>query len=154
MHISRFAPLLSATFNIVRIWIIWAGLSFLPGAIYDAHQHPGFTPRHRTTRLDGDGVAFLALVALVVRQQLGGAAGVLAVGRVLDQTLDRYRVGLVHLVADPLAGEQALPVCGRLARRCRIRGLCFARHHALPPAALDWASTVFTRAIFFLTFAN
>src|SRR5271168_1880633 len=117
MHISRFAPLLSATFNIVRIWIIWAGLSFLPGAVYDAHQHPGFTPRHRTARLDGDGVAFLALIALVVRQQLGGAADVLAVGRVLDQTLDRHRDGLVHLVADHLAREQTLPVCRRLAGR-------------------------------------
>src|SRR5271167_1713342 len=150
MHISRFAPLLSATFNIVRIWIIWAGLSFRPGAVYDAHQHPGFTPRHRTARLDRDGVAFLAFIALVMGQQLGGAADVLPVGRMLDETLDRHRNGLVHLVADDLAREQALP----WYRRCRIRCLCLCRHHALPPAALDWASTVFTRAIFRRTFAN
>src|SRR5208282_6893950 len=109
MHISRLAPLLSATFNIVRIWIIWASLSFRPGALYDAHQHPRFAPRHRTARLDGDRVAFLALIAFVMRQQLGGAANVLAVGRMLDETLDRHRNGLVHLVADDPAREQALP---------------------------------------------
>jgi len=57
-----------------------------------------------------------------VRQELRGAADVLAVGRVLDQTLDRYRDGLVHLVADDLAREQALAVCRRLVEEAEEAG--------------------------------
>src|SRR5277367_1272538 len=130
MHINRLAPLLSATFSMVRSWIIGAGLSFRPGAVYDAHQHPGFTTRHGPARLDGYRVAFLALIALVMGEKLGGAADVLAVGRVLHQAFDGHRNGLVHLVADDLAREQ--PLSGD-------SGLYFGRHHALPPLGLDWA---------------
>src|SRR6202049_204995 len=76
---------------------------------YDAHQHPRFTARHRAARLDRYGIAFLAFVALVMREQLRGAADVLPVHGVFDQTLDGHRDGLVHLVADDFAREQALP---------------------------------------------
>src|ERR1700724_3706103 len=97
---------------------------------YDAHQHPRFTARHRPARLDRHGIAFLALVALVVREQLRGAADVLPVHGMLDQALDRDRGGLVHLVADDLAREQALSGDGSHARsgsRARVEHSRFRR---------------------------
>src|SRR5579863_1594583 len=127
MHIRRLAPLLSATFNMVRSWIMSSPL-FGAGAFDDAHQHPRFTPRHRPARLDGHRVAFLALIALVMREELRGAANVLAVGRMFHQTLDGHRNGLVHLVADHLAREQPLPGNGSRARR-RFGRLYFGRHY-------------------------
>src|SRR5882757_9623181 len=95
----------------------WGCLLFRTCTSYDAHQHPRFTTRHRPARLDRYRVAFLALVALVMCQQFGGAANVLAVHGVLDQALDGDRDGLVHLVADDLAREQSLSRHGRHARR-------------------------------------
>src|SRR5580765_5957312 len=109
MHMQRLAPLLSATVNIVRSWIILGYLLLCPRTVYDAHEHPRFTARHRPARLDRHGIAFLALVALVMREQFGGAADILAVHGMLDQTLDGDGDCLVHLVADDFAREQALP---------------------------------------------
>src|SRR5208337_1628411 len=157
MHIRRLAPLLSATLSMVRSWIIGGCLSFRTRTLYDAHQHPGLAPRHRPARLDRHRVALPALVVRIVREQFGGAADVLAVGRVLDQALDRHGDGLVHLVADHPAREQALAGSRRtLARPARFVqcGFCCRRHQTLPPRALASASTVFTRAMFLRTFAN
>src|SRR5258708_24776682 len=90
--------------------------------LYDAHQHPRFTARHRPARLDRHGIAFLALVALVMREQFRGAADVLPIHGMLDQTLDGDGDGLVHLVADDFAREQALSRNGsRAPRRSRAR---------------------------------
>src|ERR1022692_1826963 len=157
MHINRLAPLLSATLSMVRSWIIGSSLLLWPRPFDDAHQHPRLAARHRPARLDRHHVALLALVVRVVRKELGGAANVLAVGRVLDQTLDGHGDGFVHFVADDLAGEQSLAGSSRFGRS--RAGLLHSvlwcrRHQTLPPRALICASTVFTRAMFLRTFAN
>src|SRR5260370_12529540 len=159
MHMQRLAPLLSATVNIVRSWIILGYLSVCPRTFHDAHEHPRLAARHRPARLDRHGIAFLALVTLVMGEQFRGAADVLPVHGMLDQTLDGDGDGLVHLVADDLAGEQALSGDRSHARRgSRARfkhgSFCFGRHQTLPPRGLTCASTVFTRAMFLRTFAN
>src|ERR1700675_2233082 len=75
-----------------------------------------------------------------MREQLGGAADVFSVGRMLHQTLDGHRDRLVHLVADDFAREQPLPGYGCRARRAlrlvglgrfRLNWLHFGRHHNL-----------------------
>src|SRR5687767_11209732 len=141
MHISSRAPELSAACKRVLSWIIALAPSFRRRALDHAHQGPRLVPRQRPALRDRHGVALAALVVLVVRQQLGRAAHVLAVGRVLDQPLDRDRDGLVHLVADDGAGQRL--------RRLR-RWLLFSfGHYALLPACARSISrrTVFTRAI-------
>src|SRR5262249_35815331 len=72
-----------------------------------------------------------------VRQQLGRAADVFAVTRVLDQALDLDGDGLFHLVRDDLARQ----------RTARLLGFFV---HFLAPASAFWRITVFTRAMFLL----
>src|SRR5262245_25512311 len=162
MHISSRAPELSAACKRVRSWIMALALpcSFRRSALDHAHQRPRLVPRQRPAFRDRDRVARAALVLLVVREQLGRAAHVLAVGRVLDQALDRNRDGLVHLVADDRAGQ--LP--RRLVRRLRgglfrgpgLHGLLLGcLLHALLPACARSISLriVLTRAILPIAFA-
>src|SRR5687767_701563 len=145
MHISSRAPELSAACKRVLSWIIALAPSFRQRALDHAHQGPRLAARQRPALRDRDGVARAALVLLVVRQQPGRAPHVLAVGRVLDQPLDRDGDGLVHLVADDRAGH-------RLRRLAR--GLCFDVHALLPACARSISRrTVFTRAILPLAFA-
>src|SRR5262245_64447528 len=107
MHISSRAPELSAACKRVLSWIMAPLLpSFRRRALDHAYQGPGLVPRQRPALRDRDGVARAALVLLVVREQLRRAAHVLAVGRVLDQPLDRHGDGLVHLVADDRSGQR------------------------------------------------
>src|SRR5262245_57705919 len=136
MHISSRAPELSAACSLLLSWIICAP-SFRRRALDDAHQGPGLVPRKRAALRDRDGVALAALVLLVVREQLRRAAHGLAVGRVLDQPLDRHGDRLVHLAADDRAGQRLRRLSGRL-----LFGV-----HALPPACARSISrsTVFTR---------
>src|SRR5688572_2384741 len=135
MHISSRAPELSAATRRVLSWIIvlLSRCSFRRRAFDHAHQRPRLVPRQRPAFRDGDRIALAAFVLLVVRQQLGRAPDVFAVGRVLDQTLDLDRDGLVHLVADDGAGQRA---------RC-------VAHFAF----LCSFCTVFSRAILPRTFA-
>src|SRR5579863_2291787 len=142
MHISVRAPLLSAALSIVRSWIM-AARSSLARALDDREQAPGFAARERPARPDRHRIALPGLVVLIMRQQLGRAADVLAVGRMADHPLDLDRDGLVHLVADDLSGQRT----GALAL-----GLRFGAH-ALPPARLA-RCTVFTRAMFLRTLRN
>src|SRR5207245_5324659 len=55
---------------------------------------PGLVPRHGAAGGDGHEVALAAGAVLVVRQELGGAADVLAVGRMAHQALDLDGDGL------------------------------------------------------------
>src|ERR1700690_80757 len=125
MHISGRAPLWSAAWSMVRIWIMGLILSGLLAALDDREQAPGLAPRQRPARRDGHGIALTGLVVLVVREQLGRAAHELAVGRMAHDAFDRDRDGLVHLVAHDLAGERAH----------RLAGAGDFRAHFLPPAA-------------------
>src|SRR6266404_2809869 len=77
MHIKVRAPLLSAAFSIVRIWIMIRtclrpsrALSAPHGLFHDLEQPPRLAPRHGAARCDGHHVALLRGAALVVRQQL------------------------------------------------------------------------------------
>src|SRR5688572_8782512 len=146
MHISSRAPELSAACKRVLSWIIALAPSFRRRALDHAHQRPRLAPRQRPALRDRDGVACAALVLLVVREQLGRAPHVLAVGRVLDQPLDRDGDGLVHLVADDRAGQ-------RLRRP--LSSANRVDHHLLPAAGAPSISrrTVLTRAILPLAFA-
>src|SRR3974390_2833814 len=135
MHIRLRAPLLSAAVSRVRIWILVR--SQRRGPVDDPHQRPALAPGQRAAGRDGDHVALAALVFLIVRQELGGAAHVLAVVRMLDQALHRHGDGLVHLAADHTTGERTL----RLAL-----GLVVGRHRPSPWTRF-WFSTVLTRAI-------
>jgi len=84
MHIRVRAPLLSAAFSIVRIWIMirtcFGPLERFSAARPSPHleQPPRLAPRHGAARGDGHHVALLGGAVLVVRQQLGGTADVLA----------------------------------------------------------------------------
>src|SRR5256885_9025669 len=146
-----FAPELSATSRIVRIWIMAisscsprAGppLAAGPGALLrrplqDFLDHPALVPGERARLLDAHPVADLALVLLVVRHEAGAPLQVLAVKRVHHQPLDLDDRRLVHLVAghDPFFLEPAA-----------LRGvLPFQRlHHPLPVAGDD-SPAVFSR---------
>src|SRR5688500_12381523 len=145
MHISSRAPELSAACKRVLSWIIALAPSFRRRALDNAHQGPRLAARQRPALRDRDGVARAALILLVVREQLGRAPHVLAVGRVLDQPLDRDGDGLVHLVADDRAGQRLRRVLFRFNR---------VGHHLLHACAPSISRrTVFTRAIFPLAFA-
>src|ERR1700687_68788 len=112
-------------------------------ALDDREQAPGLVPRQRPARRDRHRVALARLILLIVRQQLGGAAYELAVGRMTHDALDRHGDGLVHLVAHDLSGQGAHGLAG-------VRGL---RAHDLPPAR-SARCTVFTRAMFLRTLPN
>src|SRR5215510_1293354 len=107
MHISVRAPLLSAALSMVRIWIM-AGSSARARALENLEQPPRLAPRQRAARRDADEVALAALALLVVRQQLGRAADVLAVLRMLHEPLDLDRDRFLHLVAGDAARERSL----------------------------------------------
>src|SRR5205814_1077905 len=79
-------------------------------------------------------------LVLVVRQQLGRAADVLAIALVLDQTLDLDGDGLVHLVRDDFARQGARRLLG------------FSGHFLAPTACA--VSRVFTRAMCLRTRPN
>src|SRR5512146_74255 len=138
MHLRLRAPLLSAASSTVRIWIMTAiprvnrllrrGRS---RALEHFLQRPRLVAGDGAALRDGHDVAFVALVRLVVRLDLGTATQDLAVGRVRHQTLHRHGDGLVHLVADDLAGQHA--------------GLLLLVHFL--PALTRSLSTVFTRAM-------
>src|SRR5947208_5413915 len=85
MHIRVRAPLLSAAFSMVRIWIMIGtclrpsrALSAPHGLFHDLEQPPRLAPRHGAARGDDHHVALLRGAALVVRQQLRRTADVLA----------------------------------------------------------------------------
>ena len=105
MHIRVRAPLLSAALSMVRSWIMTCSLR-RARALDDREQTPGLVARQRPARRDRHRVALACLVVLVVRQQLGSAPHVLAVGRMTHHALDGDRDGLVHLVAHDLAGQR------------------------------------------------
>src|SRR5262245_43906389 len=174
MHISSRAPELSAACKRVLSWIMAPALrSFRRRALDHAHQGPRLVPRKRAALRDRDGVALAALVPLVVCEQLRRAAHVLAVGRVLDQPLDRHGDGLVHLVADDGAGQRLAGLVGGGDGHGRLRlGGPFRRSlplrrllpdrlllacllHALLPVCARSISfrIVFTRAILPMAFA-
>src|SRR5262245_1880508 len=70
------------------------------GPLDDLDDAPGLALADRTAFDDRDRVACAARAFLVVRHDLRGPANELAVGRVLDQALDRHGDALLHLVAD------------------------------------------------------
>src|SRR5690606_11263555 len=75
-------------------------LSSSLGPLHDLDHPPTLGGRQRPGLHEDHPVADAALVVLVVRLQLAGAAHDLAVQRVLDPVLDLDHHGLVHLVAD------------------------------------------------------
>src|SRR5579863_629774 len=117
MHMSVRAPLLSAAFSIVRIWIMiqtcfrswsWRRAPSAPGGLlHHLEQPPRLASRHRPAHGDSDQVALAAGAVGVVRQQPGGAADELAVGGMFHQPLDLDRDGLLHLAAHDAPGEGA-----------------------------------------------
>src|SRR5687767_7950536 len=117
------------------------GIAGLRRALDDLEQAPGLALGQRAARADRHGVAFAALVALVVGEQLGAPAHELAVRRVLHQALDHHRDRLVGLVARDAAGQG-------------LRRLVIMVGHQRSPAAAFWFSTVFTRAMFLRTLAT
>src|SRR5947208_8592903 len=139
-----FAPELSATSRIVRIWIMSISSLFPrtgpplpagPGALLrrplqDLLDHPALVPGERARLLDAHPVADLALVLLVVGHEAGAPPQVLAVQRVHDQPLDLDNRGLVHLVADH---DSFLLQPAALRRVLRLLQL----HPAPPPPADD-----------------
>src|ERR1700733_10845446 len=152
MHIRVRAPLLSAAFSIVRIWImiqtcfrtiLVATRSAPGGLLHNLEQTPRLVPRHRPARGDDHYIALFGGAALVVRQQLGRAADLLAVSRMRAQPLDLDGDGLLHLVAHHAPGEGA----------CAF-GFC--GHFLVPPALAPCfsRSTVLRRAILRRTLPN
>src|SRR5688500_13853274 len=143
MQRISFAPVLSATLSRDSCWIIdfsWLSCRFstphgrrawpnlwLLGLLDDLDDAPALGGRQRAGLHDQDPVADAALVLLVVRLQLAGAAHDLAVERVLDAVLDGHDHGLVHLVGDDqaLTGLAGVPLRGLLA-------------HASPSSLLSW----------------
>src|SRR5665213_47223 len=87
---------------------------------------------------------------LIVGEQLGRAANVFAVLRMLHQALDLNRDRLLHFGADDLSGEGARLLVSRLRFGWRIGA------HFLSPAALVFASfmMVFRRAMLRRTLVN
>src|SRR5262249_13277138 len=68
---------------------------------------PGLVLADRATLDDGDGVALATGAFLVVRHDLRRPANELAVGRMLDEPLDRDGHALLHLVADDTSDRAA-----------------------------------------------
>src|ERR1700739_1018222 len=131
MHISVRAPLLSAAFNMVRNWIM--ARPSTPGRLLDdLEQPPRLVARQRPARRDDHQIALLRGAALIVRQELGGAADELAVGRMPDKALDLDGDRLLHLVAHDAPGESARAarpggLTGRRLRRRRRASGALAR---------------------------
>src|SRR5690606_24715559 len=96
----------------------------------DLDDAPGLALRQRTTLADSDPVTDAARVVLVVRHDRRRPADELAVHRMPDQSLDRDRYALVHLVADDATQD---PASGFLARACRLCAGALSRIHALSP---------------------
>src|SRR5690606_14057829 len=131
MHITSLAPELSATSRWLCIWIM--GSVLLLGCAGDDFDHaPVLGLGNRGHFHEADDVAFLRGVVGVVGVQLGRAADVLAVERVLHVALAPDGDRLVHLVADP-------PALGRVL-------LLFAVVHGRMPYCFA-DSCVLTRAI-------
>src|ERR1044071_10209066 len=105
MHITSLAPELSATSRWLCIWII-ARPPLFGRADEDLDHAPVLGLGHRRALRHADHVAGVAGVVRVVGVQLGRAADVLAVQRVLDLALDEHRHRLVHLVADHAAFDR------------------------------------------------
>src|SRR5690606_12332538 len=93
------APELSATSRIDRIWIMASSFLHLRGAVDDARHGPALAGAHRARLGDGDRVAHLRCVALVVRQEARRPLLRLAVDRMLHPAHDRHDDALLHLVA-------------------------------------------------------
>src|SRR4029078_10568264 len=77
------------------------GVAVLPlalDALDEVEKPPAFVLAQRSRLHESDDVPHLGLVLLVVNLELVPAADVLAVGLVLDQTLDRKHDRLVHPV--------------------------------------------------------
>src|SRR6478735_10115855 len=108
--------------------------SLLGGARQNFDDTPVRGLRHRRALGDAHEVAFLAGVLGVMRVQLGRAADVLAVQRVLDLALDEHGDGLVHLVADDAAFD-------------RVQLLGVLVHRRVPYFLATSPSSMFTRAI-------
>src|SRR5689334_20896186 len=119
MHRICLAPVLSATLSRDSCWIMW-----LLRSLDDLDDAPALGRRQRAGLDNRHPVADAALVGLVVRLQLAGAAKDLAVQGVLHPVLDGHDDGLVHLVGDDEALPDLAPVDPRLrsARAC----LCHA----------------------------
>src|SRR2546422_8378106 len=146
-----FAPELSATSRIVRIWIMsfssrpsWprrralrAWRRLIRSLFQDLLDHPALVPGQRARLLDAHPVADLALVLLVVGHEAGPRFQIFAVHPVHDQPPDLDHDRLVHGVADhePFLLELATPH-GALA-------LQLLRHYSLP-AARDDTPAVFS----------
>src|SRR6476620_3800700 len=92
----------------------------------DLHDAPPLGGGQRPGLHQEDAVADAALVLLVVRLQLAGAAHDLAVQRVLHAVLDGHDHGLVHLVAD----DEALADLASVALNCLLA-------HAAPSSLLE-----------------
>src|SRR5262245_25480047 len=104
----------------------------LLGPLEHFDQPPALGLAHGARRHDEHLVANTGLVLLVVRVQLGGALDVLAVLRVLHQTLHRHDDGLVHLVTVDDADE-------RLASGRSRLGL--GLNHRVPAPSATWRSS-------------
>src|SRR5580692_9758098 len=104
MHWTRFAPELSATSRTVRIWI----MALLLHELLDEADHDEpLVSGDRAMLLDFNLVADLELVLLVVRLEAGARPDVLAVQGIAARVRHLHGHGLVHLVADDLAGHLA-----------------------------------------------
>src|ERR1700727_261142 len=104
MHWTRFAPELSATSRMVRIWIMG---SLRDELLDEADDDEALVARDRAVLLDLDLVADLEFVLLVVRLEARTRPHVFAVERITPcaDDLDGHR--LVHLVADDFADHLA-----------------------------------------------
>src|SRR3954468_9694314 len=80
----------------------------LLGLLDDRRYHPALARAERPALGDGDLVAHLGLVLLVVREEGRGALRRLPVERVPYLPLDRDLHGLLHLVADDNASDGCL----------------------------------------------
>src|SRR5690606_25478913 len=96
------------------------GASLFSGARDDFDDAPVLGLGHRRDLDNADGIALVAGVLGVMRVQLGRAADVLAVQRVLDLALDENRHGLVHLVADDAAFDRAQLLFGIFGHVCPV----------------------------------
>src|SRR3546814_5058538 len=126
------APLLSATDRKLSCWIM-AVLSRSAGrsrgtGLQNLDEAEALGCRQRARLDDRHHVAFLRLVALIVRTQLGRTAQHLAVQRMTLDALDEHRDGLVALVADDATDDA-------MARRLLFADRKSTRLHSSPSCA-------------------
>src|SRR5690349_4135326 len=124
MHFRVLAPLLSAAFSTVCIWIISATSSASSDArrpLDHGHERPGLAAGNGPALRNRHGVALTRLAGLVMGQQAGGATDVLAIARMLEHARNLHRNGLRGLRTDDRTGQRALRLFG-----------CFGHAH-LPP---------------------